>query len=140
MRFFRGFVSRPLCAGLSAFALPAATAPVIASVSPTNVPVGTSDTTLTVTGSGFVSGSVVFVNSVAETTTYTSATQLQAVVPAAQLKTGAVLAIAVNNNNGTVIAQANPSVTALSVDNPVPSLSRLRLPWCCSARRTPPSP
>ena len=92
----------------------------ISAVSPTDVPVGASDVTLTVNGTGFASGATVQVNGVAEPTTFISATELRATVAAAQLKTGAVLPVSVTSGSTTV--KADPAAVALSVDNPVPSL------------------
>ncbi|MGI4756368.1 MAG: beta strand repeat-containing protein [Janthinobacterium lividum] len=101
---------------------PAQSVPVtIATVSPTNIPVGSGDLSLTVTGTGFTSGSVVSVNNAVETTAYVSATQLKATVPAAQLSVGAVLSVGVKSETASVTA--DPAATALSVDNPVPSLA-----------------
>lgn len=92
----------------------------IAGVSPTNVPVGSNDITLVVTGTGFTSSSVISLGSTAEPTTYVSDTQLKAAVAAAQLKLGTVLSVSVNNGSTTV--KADTQSVALSVDNPVPSL------------------
>ena len=95
----------------------------ITAVSPTNVPVGSTDVTLTVTGAGFASGNTVQVNGTAVQTTYVSSTQLSATVPAAQLKVGSVLPVAVSN--GASVVKADPAAVALSVDNPVPSLASI---------------
>lgn len=93
----------------------------ISGVSPTDVPVGSSDITLVVTGTGFTSSSVVSLAGTAEPTTYVSDTQLKAAVAAAQLKLGTVLSVAVSNGSTTVKADAQS--VALSVDNPVPALA-----------------
>ncbi|MFN2977520.1 beta strand repeat-containing protein [Terriglobus aquaticus] len=102
---------------------PTPTALAITAVAPTNVPVGSGDVALTVNGTGFTSGSVVSVNNVAEATSYVNATQLKATVPANQLAVGAVLSVSVKSEVGAVTA--DPSTTALSVDNPVPSLASI---------------
>jgi hypothetical protein len=93
----------------------------VSAVSPTDIPVGANDTAVVVTGTGFTTTSVISLNSTAETTTYVSPTEVHAMVPAAQLKTGAVLSVSVAN--GTTVAKLDPAVAALSVDNPVPSLT-----------------
>ena len=59
-------------------------APAISSVSPDLISVGDSDVILTVTGSNFVTNSVVRWNGTPLTTTFVSATQVQAILPAAQ--------------------------------------------------------
>lgn len=58
--------------------------PTISSVSPDLIPVGDTDVVLTVTGSNFVANSVVRWNGTPLTTTFVSATQVQATLPAAQ--------------------------------------------------------
>ena len=59
--------------------------PTLSSIAPNSIRSGTADTTITLTGTNFVAGSTVMLGSTALTTTYTSATQLAAVVPAANL-------------------------------------------------------
>ncbi len=71
--------------------------PTLTSLSPSQVGAGAPDTTLTLTGTGFVSASVVKSNGANLATTYVSATTLRAVVPAAQLATAGSLAITVTN-------------------------------------------
>ena len=83
---------------------------------------GTGALTLTVNGSGFLSTSVVQVGTTAEPTTYISATQLSAAVPATQLASGAQLAVAVLNGSASS-NYANP--TKLEVDNPAPTIASL---------------
>ena len=98
-----------------------ATTPAVTSISPTSIPAGSSALTLTVNGSGFVSSSVVQVNGNAETTTYVSATQLTATVPASQITKGAQLAVAVMN--GTVSSSGTP--VNLEIDNPAPTITSI---------------
>lgn len=95
----------------------------ITAVSPTNVPVGSGDTTVTVTGAGFANSSVISLNNAAEPTTYVSSTELRAAVPSAQLRTGAVLSVSVTSSGSTV--KADPASVALSVDNPVPTFTSI---------------
>jgi hypothetical protein len=61
--------------------------PTSTTLSPTTVVAGSPDLMLTVSGSGFVSNSIVSFNGVAVATTYVSASQLTAVVPASNLTT-----------------------------------------------------
>jgi hypothetical protein len=69
--------------------------PVIAGISPAFTSAGGAAFTLTVTGSGFVSGSTVYWGTSALTTTYGSTTQLTAQVPAADIATAGTTAITV---------------------------------------------
>jgi hypothetical protein len=78
-----------------------AAAPVIASLSPTSVVAGSAATMLTVNGTGFVANSVVNWNGSALTTSYVSATQLTATIPAANLTTAATPSITVVNPAGS---------------------------------------
>jgi hypothetical protein len=89
-------------------------APVISSLSPTSATTGAAALTLTVNGSGFVSGSVVDWNGGALTTTFVSATQLTASVPAADLAAAGTASITVVNSsaNGGTSTAATFSITA----------------------------
>jgi trimeric autotransporter adhesin len=81
---------------------------------------GSGALTLTVTGSGFLSTSVVQVGTTAEPTTYISATQLSAIVPATQLASGAQLAVAVVNGS---VSSGSSTPNYLRVDNPAPIIA-----------------
>jgi trimeric autotransporter adhesin len=82
---------------------------------------GSGALTLTVSGSGFLSTSVVRVGTTAEPTTYISATQLSATVPATQLASGAHLAVAVVNGSVSSGSGSGASIN-LEVDNPAPTI------------------
>lgn len=97
------------------------TTPAITSISPAKVAAGSTALTLTISGSGFVSTSTVAVGSTSEATTYVSATQLTATVPAAQLTNGAELVVTVSN--GTTASSG--ATTNLEVDNPAPVLTSM---------------
>ena len=62
-----------------------APAPILTSISPTSATVGDPDTTITLTGSSFVNGSTADFNGTPLATTFVSATELTAVIPAADL-------------------------------------------------------
>ncbi len=94
--------------------------PAVSSISPTKVVVGSSALSLTVTGSGFVSMSVVQVNGTVEATTYISGTQLTAAVPANQLVSAAELAVVVSNGS---VNSGSGTPTNLEVDNPAPIIT-----------------
>lgn len=94
--------------------------PTVSSISPTSVVAGAGPVTLTVNGTNFLSTSTVQVNSQSETTTFVSATQLTAAIPAAQLMSGGNLAVVVMNGSlssgsGTPVSFVvnNPSVGVL---------------------------
>jgi hypothetical protein len=98
-------------------------APIINSISPSYVLVGTAPFNLTVNGINFVSNSIVEVNGDARTTTYVSGTQLTAALLPADLNSVATLAITVINpapapvSNGVslnVVANNTPTITSLS--------------------------
>jgi hypothetical protein len=74
--------------------------PTVSSISPSSVPAGSGATTVTITGTGFVSTSRVTVDGTAlasSAVTVAGATSISAVVPAADLSTAGSLAIVVSN-------------------------------------------
>ena len=99
---------------------PPVVSPIVSSVTPAAVGAGSVGITLTVNGTNFISGSTVQVGTVAEATTYVSATQLTALVPAAQLTTGALLPVVVLNGSAT---SASGTAMNLEVDNPAPTIT-----------------
>lgn len=95
-------------------------APALSVISPTSAIAGSSAFTLTVGGSNFVPGSVVQVNGAGRATTFGSATQLTATIPASDIAVAGNLSITIINpapGGGT-----SPALT-LTVNNPVPSIS-----------------
>jgi len=79
-------------------AAPVSAAPVLSSLSPALVVAGAPATTLTVNGSGFVSGStVVLWNGAARTTTFVNATQVTAAITASDLSTAGLASVTVSN-------------------------------------------
>jgi hypothetical protein len=96
--------------------------PGLTSILPTSAIAGSGAFTLTVNGSNFVSGSVVKWNASSLATTYVSATELTAQVPAADIATAGTASVTVFNatpGGGTTTAQT------FTVDNPVPTLTSL---------------
>jgi hypothetical protein len=69
--------------------------PVVSSISPAFTDAGGAVFTLTVNGSGFIASSTIYWGASALTTTYVSATQLTAQVPAADIATAGTIAITV---------------------------------------------
>jgi uncharacterized protein (TIGR03437 family) len=76
--------------------------PAITSISPTSAIIGSSSQPLTITGSGFVSGSVVNCNTTNLTTTFVSATSLTATIPANLLTSVGAATITVTNPDASV--------------------------------------
>ncbi|CAN5691041.1 hypothetical protein BH10ACI4_BH10ACI4_34600 [soil metagenome] len=92
-------------------------APAITSVVPGALNAGSAATLVTLTGSGFVSGTGVLVNGAARPTTVTSATALKVALTAADLVNAGSLGItAVNPAPGGGISAAS----AITINNPVP--------------------
>lgn len=89
--------------------------PTITSISPASKNVGDGAFTMTVNGTNFVSGSVVWFNGSSRTTTYVSATQLTATIPASDMTAAGTFNITVVNptpGGGTSNAQAFTVTTA----------------------------
>ncbi len=96
--------------------------PVLTSVSPTTAVVGGMDFTLAVTGSGFVSSSVVHWNGAARTTNFASSTQLTASIPAGDVASAGTAQV-------TVVSPApgggTSSPVSFTIGNPMPVVSSL---------------
>jgi trimeric autotransporter adhesin len=98
-------------------------APLISSISPNFVQAGSSDVTLTVTGSGFNQDSTVDLGTTALATTFASASQLTATVPAAEIATYGWAAITVNNPApGGGVSPVTPLTVYASVSLPASGL------------------
>jgi hypothetical protein len=107
----------PLAGGASSSPVP-----VLSSIAPTSVLMGSADTTLTLMGSGFTATSVVHVNGSPVATTYASSTQLTATLPAPDLASAGTLQINVvtpSPGGGT------SGVISLAVNAPVPALNSI---------------
>jgi hypothetical protein len=93
-------VTNPTPGGGSSTQLPFAIVnptPVLSSLSTTSAPVGSAPLSLAITGSKFVAGSVVRWNGVDRATTFNSATQVTATIPATDLVFAGSVAITVAN-------------------------------------------
>jgi len=97
-------------------------APAISSVSPSSAPVGASSTTVTITGSGFVQGSVVEWNQSNRPTTFVSSTELQVTVSSADLASAGTAQISVMNPSP---GGGSSATSAFSINNPAPSITSL---------------
>jgi len=87
------------------------------SVNPPLVNIGSPTTTIALNGAGFVTGSVIYYNAVAQTTTFVSQTKVTFTLTAAQLAKGNAGKVYVQNPDGTKTA-----TLPFTVGNPVPFL------------------
>ncbi len=79
-----GRVSAPQSFSISIIA-PSTPAPVISSINPSSAPVGSPSVTITISGTGFVNGSVALLNNLSLVTAYVNSTTLTAQIPAGDL-------------------------------------------------------
>ncbi len=93
--------------------------PSLVSVTPTSITVGAAGAQLTAIGANFTSAATVLWDGKALTTTFVSATQLAAVVPASYLSAVGSANITVQDTNGTTGAMT------LTISAPVPSISSI---------------
>jgi hypothetical protein len=110
--------------GLGTPTPPAAAAPAITSIAPSSIPAGSAGFSLQIDGSGFVTGSVASWNGTKLTTTFVSATELMAAVPASLAASGGTFAIAVANPDGQNSGSSNTNAN-IAVNNPVPVIASL---------------
>ncbi|MCS6881536.1 MAG: IPT/TIG domain-containing protein [Chloroflexaceae bacterium] len=99
-------------------------APAITSLSPASATAGGPAFTLTVTGSNFVNGAVVRWNDTDRPTTFVSATQLTAQIPASDIAAAGTASITVVNpapGGGT----SNSVTFTINASNPVPAITSL---------------
>lgn len=90
---------------------PSKGAPTIDALDPAQVSPGSGDTTVTVTGTGFVSGATATANEIAVDVSYLSDIKLTLVVPKALLATAGTVKIRVDNPDPTVGASASADLT-----------------------------
>jgi hypothetical protein len=95
--------------------------PTLSGINPAAITAGSNDTTITVSGANFLSASTVEFNGAALATTFQSATQLSAVVPAAKLAAAGSASITVVNpgpgggTSGSVSLTISPGTQAPAV-------------------------
>jgi len=94
--------------------------PSLTALSPNSATVGSGPTTISITGSGFVSGSTAEWNGSSLATAYISATQMTAVVPAGDLAVAGTAGVTVVN---PAPGAAASNSAAFAVDNPTPTLA-----------------
>lgn len=98
-----------------------ASAPTISGLSPASITAGNVQFTLTVNGSNFAANSIVVWNSTNLTTTYVSATQLTAVVPASLVTTAGTAAVTVYNPTDALTS--NQFTFTINAATPAPTIS-----------------
>jgi hypothetical protein len=123
-------VTNPSGGGASApstFTITAAAAPpTIATLQPASVTAGSAAFSLTVSGMNYVSGATVNFNGATVTTTFVSAAQLTAAIPALAVATAGTVPVTVTNpSGGGTSAAVNFAITAV-VSNPVPTLTSIQ--------------
>jgi trimeric autotransporter adhesin len=101
---------------------PGVPAPAITSISPATVNAGAAAQTIAVSGTGFVSGSVVTFNGTSLQTTYGSATSLQGSIPAALIANGQTASITVTNASA---GGGTSTITSYPVNAPTPQISSI---------------
>lgn len=92
--------------------------PAITSISPASVAQGSPTLQITITGTNFVTGSVVFFDQTAIPTTYISSTSLTAQVPAYLLASGHNASVAVQNQT-PIVTMSSPATFAVTAPTPV---------------------
>jgi hypothetical protein len=97
--------------------------PSLSSISPNSVQAGGAATSITVSGSNFISSSSVEWNGIALATTYVSTTSLTAQVPASDLQSAGSATITVVNPGPGGGSSSGTLFTITAAPNPVPSLS-----------------
>ena len=103
-------------------ATPTSPPPIITTISPTSVLAGSGAFTLFVSGSNFVSGSVIDFNGAPQPTTFVSATSLTAAISASSVATAGSFSVTVTNpapNGGTSTS------STFTVNNPLPVLNSI---------------
>ncbi len=89
--------------------------PTVSSISPTSASTGSSDTSLTVRGTNFASGSVVLFDNSQLDTTYVSSTELRTTIPGSMLANAGSKNITVRNSGGETSNQQVFTVTTASL-------------------------
>jgi uncharacterized protein (TIGR03437 family) len=96
--------------------------PVVTSISPNAAIVGSPDFTMTVTGSGFVPGSIVTWNGESRATVFVSPTSLTALIPATDLTVAVAASVAVANPTP---GGGNSNAVSFTITNPVPTITSI---------------
>ena len=114
------------CGGGSSTSTPPASTPnplpAVTEINPSSVIAGSTDTAISITGTGFISGSTAQWNGATLATTYSSATKLSATLPANDIATASVAKLTVVNPapGGGTSASVN-----FSIDNAAPAIASI---------------
>lgn len=98
--------------------------PKLTSISPSSVASGSADFTLTATGTGFASGDVITLNGTGITSTFDSATQLHATVPASKVAAAGTINVGVLNSSNQLSNELPLTITGTTPGTP-PTLTSL---------------
>src|SRR4051812_20186340 len=98
--------------------------PKLTSISPSSVASGSADFTLTATGTGFASGDVITLNGAGITSTFDSATQIHATVPASKIAAAGTINVGVLNSSNQLSNELPLTVTGTTPGTP-PTLTSL---------------
>ncbi len=96
--------------------------PAITNVNPASVLAGSGDTLLDVSGSGFVTSSMIFWNGAPLTTTFVSATEVKATIPAADLTGSSASQVTVQNPGP---GGGSSTAATFDVNSPVPVITAI---------------
>lgn len=96
--------------------------PAIIAITPSSTVAGSTDTPVTITGSGFISSSVVQWNGAPIVTTYSSATTLSATLPAGSLANATIAKLTVVNPSP---GGGTSSAVDFSVNNPLAAITKI---------------
>lgn len=91
-------------------------APVISQLTPSSTVAGGPAFTLTLSGSNFVSGAVVYWDAGSRTTTFVSATKVTAAISAMDIANAGTILVYVKNPGGTGIYMNEPGQSSATVD------------------------
>lgn len=94
----------------------ASTAPTITQLMPPGAMAGGPAFTLTVNGSNFVNGAVVYWNAATRTTTFVTAGQITAAISASDIATAGTVPVYVKNPGGTGIYMNQPGQNSNTAD------------------------
>jgi hypothetical protein len=97
----------------------------LTSIDPYTVAAGSADFTLTATGVGFINGDSITWNGTAVATTFDSATQLHATIPAANVATAGTVQIAVQDSSNNKTNQLPFIITSVGTAGTPPTLTSL---------------
>jgi 6-phosphogluconolactonase (cycloisomerase 2 family) len=113
------------CGGGGAASPPPPPLPTISTISPSSKVAGDAAFTLTINGTNFIAASMVNFGGTAPTTTFVSATQLTAAIPAAAIASAGTAVVTVTNPAPGGATSNTVNFTITSGTNPVPTINSL---------------